>query len=93
MYGSGNSGTTSLIISDNDMNDVIKTAKALEDFDILLKGKTKTIGNETKKKGGFLSILLGILGASLLSNLISGKRMYRTGYGIYRTGYGLKKSH
>ena len=53
MYGSGN---TTLIISDNDMNDMIKIVKALEEHDILLKGITKTIKNETKEqKGGYLA--------------------------------------
>ena len=49
------------------MNDIIKIVQALEDSNILLKGVTNTITNETKEqKGGFLSILLGTLGASLL---------------------------
>ena len=87
-YGSRNT------ISDNDMNDVIKIVKTLEDFDVLLKGITKIIKNETKEqKEGFLSMLLGTLGASLLGNFLSGKEKYRTGYGMYRTSYGLKKSH
>ena len=52
------------------MNDIIKTVQALEDSNVLLKGVTKTIENETKEqKGGFLSMLLGTLGASLLANL------------------------
>ena len=49
------------------MEDVIKIVKSLEDSGLLLKGVTETIQNEVKKqKGGFLSTLLGILGASLL---------------------------
>ena len=49
------------------MNDIIKIIQALDNFNILLKGVTKTIKNETKEqKGGFLSMLLGTLGASLL---------------------------
>ena len=88
------SGTTTLIVPDSDMNDMIKIVKALEDSDVLLKGITKTIANETKEqKEGLLSMLLGTLGASLLGNLLSGKGMYKTGYGMYRTGYGLKKNH
>ena len=56
------------------MNDIMKIVQALEDSNILLKGVTKTIKNETKEqKGGFLSMLLGTLGASLLGNLLSGK--------------------
>ena len=61
------SGTTTLIISNEEMNDVMKIVQALEYSDILLKGVTRTIKNETKKqKGGFLSMLLDTLGASLL---------------------------
>ena len=56
------------------MNDIMKIVQALEHSNILLKGVTKTIKNETKEqKGGFLSMLLGTLGASLLGNLLAGK--------------------
>ena len=68
------SGTTTLIISNEEMNDIMKIVQALEDSNILLKGVTKTIKNETKEqKGGFLSMLLGTLGASLLGNLLAAK--------------------
>ena len=64
------------------MNDIIKIVQALEDSNILLKGVTKTIENETKEqKGGFLSMLLGTLGASLLGNLLTGKGVVRAGTG------------
>ena len=64
------SRTTTLIISNEEMNDIMKIVQALEDSNILLKGVTKTIKNEAKEqKGGFLSMLLGTLGASLLGNL------------------------
>ena len=57
------------------MNDIMKIVQALEDSNILLKGVTKTIEDETKEqKGGFLNMLLGTLGASLLGNLLAGKR-------------------
>ena len=60
------------------MNDIMKIVQALEDSNILLKGVTKTIENETKEqKGGFLSMLLGTLGASLLGNLLTGKGIVR----------------
>ena len=73
------SGTITLIISNEEMNDII------EDSNILLKGVTKTIKNKTKEqKGGFLGMLLGTLGASLLGNLFVGK-------GIVRAGSGNKK--
>ena len=79
-----------LIIEQEDMKDVMKIIKALENSGILLKGVTKTIKNETKEqRGGFLSILLGTLGASLLGNLLSGgKGIMRAGDGIVRTGEG-----
>ena len=57
------SGTTNLIISNEEINDIMKIVQALEDYNILLKGVTKTIKNETKQQeGGFLSMLLGTLG-------------------------------
>ena len=72
------SGTTTLIISNEEMNDIMKIVRALEDSNILLKGVTKTIEDETKEqKGGFLSMLLGTLGDSLLGNLLSGKGIVR----------------
>ena len=79
IHGSG----VKLIIEQEDMNDIMKTIEALENSGILLKGVSKTIENETKEqKGGFLSMLLGTLGASLLGNLLSG------GKGIMRAGEG-----
>ena len=69
-------GNTTLIISNEEMNDIIKTVQALEDCNELLKGVTKTIKNETKEQNGeFLSMLLGTLGTSLLGNLLTGKRI------------------
>ena len=89
------SGTTTLIISNEEMNDIMKIVQALEDSNILLKGVTKTIKNETKEqKGGFLSMLLGTLGASLLGNMLAEKGIVRAVYGnkerkrILRAGYG-----
>ena len=83
------SWTTTLITSNDDnfkeMNDTMKIVQGLEDFNMLLKGVTKTIKNKTKEqKGGFLSMLLGTLGATLLGNLLGGK-------GIVRAGSGNKK--
>ena len=72
------SKNTTLIISNAEMNDIIKIVQALEDSNILLKGVTKTIKNETKEqKGRFLSMLLGTLCASLLGNLLTGKGIVR----------------
>ena len=81
------------------MNDIMKIVQALEDSNILLKGINKTIENKTKEqKGGFLRMLLGTLGASLLVNMLTGKGILRAGYGnkkgkgISRAGYGSKKN-
>ena len=64
------------------MNDIIKINEVLKNSGILLKGVAKTIENETKEqRGGFLSILLGTLGARLLGNLLTGKGMMRAGEG------------
>ena len=83
------SGTITLLISNDEMNYVMKIVAALEDLNILLKGVTKTIKNETKEqKRVFLSMLLGTLGASLLGNLLSGKGTVRATEGIVRGGYG-----
>ena len=89
------SGTTTLIISNEEMNDIMKIVQTLEDSYILLKGVTKTIENETKKqKERFLSMLLATLGANLLEKLLSGKGIARDGSGnnkrkgIVRAGSG-----
>ena len=75
------------------MIDIMKIVQALEDFNIFLKGVTKTIKNKSKEqKGGFLSMLLGTLGASLLGNVFA--RIWRAGSGnkkgkeIVRAVYG-----
>ena len=83
-----------LIIEQEDMNDIIKIIEALENSGILLKGVTKTIENETKEqREGFLSMLLGTLGAGLLGNLLTGgKGIVRTGDVIVRAGEGSKKT-
>ena len=44
------SGTTTLIVSNEEMNEIMKIIQALEDSNILLKGITKTIENETKEQ-------------------------------------------
>ena len=93
LYGCG---TTTLTISNKETNDITKIVQALEDSGILLKGVTKTIKNETKElKGGFFSMLLGTLGASLLGDLLtknlSGKGTVRAGEGTIRAGEGIKK--
>ena len=77
------SGTTTLIISNEETNDIMKIVQVLEDSNIFLKGVTKTIKDKQKKRG-FLSMLLGTLGAGLFGNLLAGK-------GILRAGSGNKK--
>ena len=70
----GSGRHTTLIISNKDMEDLIKVVKSLEDSGLLLNGVTESVQNEVKEqRGGFLSMLLGTLGASLLGNLLSGK--------------------
>ena len=69
ILGSGN--TTTLIISNNEMEDLIKIVKSLEDSGLLLKGVTETVQNEVKEqKGGLLGMLLGTLGALDSEDLI-----------------------
>ena len=81
-----------LVIEQEHMNGIIKIIQALENSGILSKGVTKTIENETEElRRGFLSMLLGTLGASLLGNLLSGKELARAGKGIVRAGEGVKK--
>ena len=88
IHGSG----VKLIIEEEDMKDIMKVVEALENSGILLKGVSKTIENETKEqRGGFLSMLLGTLGASLLGNSLAGKGIMRAGDGIVRAGSGSKK--
>ena len=96
IHGSGatKGAGVKLIIEQEDMNDIMKIIKALENSGILFKGISKVIKNETKEqKGGFLSMLLGTLGASLLGNLLTGgKGIMRAGDGIVRKGSGSKKT-
>ena len=84
IHGSG----VKLIIEQEDMNDIMKIIKALENSGILLKGVSKAIKNETKEqRGRFLSMLPGTLGTSLLDNLLTGgKGIVRAGDGIVRAG-------
>ena len=91
---------TTLIISNDEIEDIIKIVKSLEDSGLLLEGVTETVQNEVKEqKGGFLSMLLGTLGASLLGNLLTspgvnragkGRGINRAGEGVLRADYGNK---
>ena len=89
--------TIKLVIEEEDMNDIMKIIEALENSRILLKGVSKAIKNQTKEqKGGFLSMLLSTLGASLLGNLLTvgkGSVASRTkGDGIMRAGDGIVRA-
>ena len=80
ILGSGHN--TALIISNDEIEDIIKIVKSLEDSGLFLKGVTEIVQNEVKEqKEGFLSMLLGTLGASLLGNLLTGRGIYRAGKG------------
>ena len=81
------SGKSILIISNEDMSDIMKIVKSLEEFGLLIKGASETIENETKgQKGRFLGMLSGTLGASLLGNLLTGKGTIRAGERTIREG-------
>ena len=72
------SGTTTSIMSNEEMNDLMKIVQVLEDSNILRKRVTKTVKNEIKEqKRGLFSMLLGTLGASLLGILLAGKEIVR----------------
>ena len=83
-----------LVIEKEGMNDIMKIIEDLENSSILLKGVTKTIENETKEQRvGFLGMLLGTLGASLLGNLLTGgKGIMRADDGIVRAGDGIVRA-
>ena len=103
ILGSGHNNTT-LIISNDKMDDILKIVKSLEDSGVLLKGVTETIQNEAKEqRGGFLGMLLCTLGAFLLGDLLTknlsgkgviraGEGTIRAGEGAIRAGYGSKRS-
>ena len=90
------SGATTLIISNDEMDDILKIVKYLENSGVLLKGVSETIQHEPKEqRGGFLGMLFDTLGASLLGDVLSkglsGKGVIRAGVGTIRAGYGSKK--
>ena len=96
----GSRNMTTLIISNDEIENIIKMVKHLEDSDLLLQGDTETVQNEVKEqKWRFLSMLLGTLGASLLGNFLTckginrvgkGKGINWAGEGVLRAGYGNK---
>ena len=86
MFGSG---VTTLIISNEEMDDIMKIVKSLEEFGLLVNGVSKIIKNEAKEQEeGFSGMLLGNLGASLLGNLLTGKDIIRAGEGAKAASQG-----
>ena len=85
MFGSG---TVILIISNVELNDVMKIVKSLEESTLSIKdvSETNKFKEAKERKRRFLSMLLGTLGASLLGNLLTGKEVMRTGEGRIRAG-------
>ena len=91
ILGSGNN--TTVTISNKNMDDLIKIVKSLEDSGLLLKGITESVENEIKEqKGGFLSMLLGTLGVSLLGNLLTGKSAFYAGKKVNKKGKGIHRA-
>ena len=93
MFGSG---TTTLIISNDETDDILKILKSLQDSNVILKEVSETIQHEAKEqRGGFLSMLLVTLGASLLGDILSkglsGQGVIRAGEGTIRAGYDSKR--
>ena len=89
--------TATLISSNKGIKGIMEIVQALEESRILLTGITKTIENKIKEEsGGFLGKELSVLGANLLENMLTAKRILRVGYGnkkgkrILRSDYGSK---
>ena len=82
------SGTKTLLVSNDDMQDLLKIIKSLENSGLLLEGITEIVKNEAKEqKGGFLSTLISVLGSTLLSSMLFGIGVVLTGEGTIRAGY------
>ena len=81
------------MISNEEMNDIMKIVKPLEKAGLLIKGVSETIKNKAKEqKGGFLSMLLGAVGANLLGNLLAGKFTIRAAKGTIRASEGTTRA-
>ena len=81
------SAFTTLIISNEEMKAIMKIVKPIKDSALLIKGVSETIKNKAKEQnGGFLGMLLGTLGASLLENLLTGKGIITADEGSIRVG-------
>ena len=89
MFGSRN---TTLIISNDEINNIMKLIKSLEESGLLIKVVSETIKNKSKEyKRGFIGVLLGTLGTSLLGNIFTGKDTIRTREGAIATNRGRGK--
>ena len=98
IFGSGRPSSsasrnnTMLIISNDEMKDIIEIVKSLEDSSLLPEGVSETVQNKARKqRGGFCSMLLGTLGASLLGTILTVRGINRAGEGVIRAGCGNKK--
>ena len=86
------SGIKKLMISNEEMKNIIKIVRSFEDLGWLIKGITKTIEHKTKEqRGAFLSMLLGTLGVCLLGNMLVGKEEIQAGNGVIRAGHDFSK--
>ena len=89
VLGSGHNNTTTLIISNDEMKDIIEIVKSIGDSGLLLKEVSETVQNEAREqKGAFLSMLLSAIGTTLLGNILAGKEINRFGEGIVKAGHG-----
>ena len=89
---SASHNNTILTISNDEMKEIIEIVKSVENWGLLFKGVGVTTQNEAKEqKAGFISLLLGRLGASLLGNILAGKGIHRAGEGMIRAVYRNKK--
>ena len=87
VYGSG---STTLIISNEEMEDVMKIVKLLQESGLLIEGIDETITKETKKpRERFFLMLLGTLGVTMLGSAITARGVIRAGEGIIRAGENL----
>ena len=61
------------------MDDTIRIIKSLENSSVVIDWFSRTVKHEIKKQGGFLGMLLGTLGASMLGNMFTGEVVMRAG--------------
>ena len=94
MFGSSRpsdlaSRNTTVMISNEEMNDIIEIITSLEESGLLIQVVSETMKSDAKEqKGGFLRMLLGTLGASFLGNILTGKVTIKAGEGTVRGGQG-----